>query len=447
MNPPAIFTPSRLSQLAAQLLESTFSQIWVEAELSTIARPTSGHMYFTLKDAHAQIRAALFRSHSQRLKFIPREGMRVRARGRLTVYTPRGDYQLVLEYMEPAGAGALRIAFDELKARLEAEGLFDLARKRPLPVWPQRLAVITSASGAVIRDIHSVLARRFPLLEVELLPTLVAGPTAASTVTSLIQRADKSGRFDAILLARGGGSLEDLAVFNDERLVRAIAASGTPLVSAIGHETDVSLSDFAADVRAPTPSVAAELLVPDRTELNAHLHHLQQRLAQRQQDYLYRASERVEQAYVRLQAHAPQARLKRLHQRQQAAWKQLQRAWQQQQAVRYLHLQRYQSRLQLRQQQRQLTALREQVQLLFQRAHAVLSQYVYHQHLRLQGLARALEAVSPLATVSRGYALMTSPDNGALIRSAHQVQPGQRLHARLAEGELWLRVEAEQTAL
>jgi len=447
MKPLTIFTPTRLNALASQLLESTFATVWLEAELSNIVRPASGHLYFTLKDAHAQIRAALFRSHSQRLKFIPREGMHVRTRGRLTVYGARGDYQLVLEHMEPAGVGALRLAFDALKARLEAEGLFDPARKRPLPTYPHRLAVITSASGAVIRDIHSVLARRFPLVDVELLPALVQGQTAAATLTSLLQQVDKSGRFDVILLARGGGSLEDLAAFNDEQLVRAIAASHTPVVSAIGHETDFSLSDFAADVRAPTPSVAAELLVPDHAELGQHLGHLQQRLTQRQQYVLQQAIQQVDRAYLRLQTHCPQAHLKRMHQRQQLAWQHLQGIWQQQQALRYARLHHCAALLNIRQQQQRLSALSQHVERLLQRVHAVISHYLDQQHLHLHGLARSLEAVSPLATVARGYALLSCPDKGTLIRSAHHVQPGQRVHARLAEGELWLRVETEHVRL
>jgi len=443
MKQPAIFTPTRLNALASKLLENTFASIWLEAELSTIARPASGHMYFTLKDAHAHIRATLFRSNGKRLKFIPREGMHVRARGRLTVYTARGDYQLVLEYMEPAGVGALHLAFNELKAHLEAEGLFDPARKRPLPAWPRRLAVITSPSGAVIRDIHSVLARRFPLLDVALLPALVQGSTAATTLAALLQKADKSGRFDVILLARGGGSLEDLAAFNDEALVRAIAASHTPVVSAIGHTTDSSLSDFAADLHAPTPSVAAELLVPDGTELCLHLDHLQQRLAQRQHHVLHQAMQQLERAYLRLQAQSPRAQLQRLQQRQQSAWQHLYATWQQQQALRYSRLHRCHALLHVRQQQQRLVSLHQHIEQLFQRAQAAMNRYVYQHHLHLHGLVRSLEAVSPLATVARGYALITAcPDKKTLIRRANQVQPGQRVHARLAEGELWLRVEA-----
>lgn len=227
--------------------------MWVEAELGNVTRPASGHLYFTLKDARAQIRCAMFKPKSTWLKFQPREGLRVLARGRLTLYEARGDYQLVLDHMEEAGEGALRRAFEELRARLAAEGVFDAERKQPLPAHVRRLAVITSPSGAAVRDVLSVLARRFPLLEVDILPSLVQGDSAAAQITSLLQRADASGRYDVILITRGGGSLEDLWAFNDERLARAIAAAHTPVVSAVGHETDVSLSDFAADVRAPRP--------------------------------------------------------------------------------------------------------------------------------------------------------------------------------------------------
>ncbi|RBG58311.1 exodeoxyribonuclease VII large subunit, partial [Xanthomonas oryzae pv. oryzae] len=244
-----ILTPSQLNALARDLLEGSFPLVWVEAELSSVTRPSSGHLYFTLKDARAQIRCAMFKPKSTWLKFQPREGLRVLARGRLTLYEARGDYQLVLDHMEEAGEGALRRAFDALRARLAAEGLFDAERKQSLPAHVQRLAVITSPSGAAVRDVLSVLARRFPLLEVDLLPSLVQGDSAAAQITSLLQRADASGRYDVILITRGGGSLEDLWAFNDERLARAIAAAQTPVVSAVGHETDFSLSDFVADVR------------------------------------------------------------------------------------------------------------------------------------------------------------------------------------------------------
>ncbi|WP_258223816.1 exodeoxyribonuclease VII large subunit, partial [Stenotrophomonas sp. HMWF003] len=325
-----ILTPSQLNILARDLLEGAFPLIWVEAELGSVTRPASGHMYFTLKDARAQIRAALFKPKSQWLKFVPRDGMRVLARGRLTLYEARGEYQLVLDHMEEAGEGALRRAYEQLKARLEAEGLFAAERKRPMPAHVRRLAVITSPTGAAVRDVLSVLERRYPLLEVDLLPSLVQGDSAAAQITALLRAADASGRYDVILLTRGGGSLEDLWAFNDEHLARAIAASSTPVVSAVGHETDFSLADFAADLRAPTPSVAAELLVPDRRDLQVQVRRLAARMVQLQRHGLGQAMQRADRALLRLNAQGPQARLQLLQRRQQDLGRRLDAIWRQQ---------------------------------------------------------------------------------------------------------------------
>lgn len=436
-----ILTPAQLNTLARDLLESAFPLVWVEGELGNVSRPSSGHLYFTLKDARAQVRAAMFKPKSQWLKFVPREGLRVLVRGRLTLYEARGDYQLILDHMEEAGEGALRRAYDELKARLEAEGLFDPARKRPLPAHVRRLAVITSPSGAAVRDVLSVLARRFPLLEVELLPALVQGDTAAAQITSLLRAADASGRYDVILLTRGGGSLEDLWAFNDEQLARSIAACGTPVVSAVGHETDFSLSDFAADLRAPTPSVAAELLVPDQRDLALHLRRLAQRLNQLQAHTLGQAMQRADRAALRLQARSPQARLGLLRHRQEAALARLNAAWRQKQERRQARLAHSAAILRTTQPQRRLAALAEKLAALAPRAQAAMGRRLQRDALRLRGIARSLEAVSPLATVARGYSILTRSDDGALVRSAAQVQPGDRLQARLADGSVQLRVD------
>ena len=436
-----ILTPNQLNTLARDLLESAFPLVWVEGELGNVSRPASGHLYFTLKDARAQVRAAMFRPKSQWLKFVPREGLRVLVRGRLTLYEARGDYQLILDHMEEAGEGALRRAYDELKARLEAEGLFDPARKRPMPAHVRRLAIITSPSGAAVRDVLSVLARRFPMLEVELLPSLVQGETAAAQITSLLRQADASGRYDVILLTRGGGSLEDLWAFNDEQLARGIAASKTPVVSAVGHETDFSLSDFAADLRAPTPSVAAELLVPDQRDLAMRLRRLAQRLNQLQVHTLSQAMQRADRAALRLQAQSPQARLALLRHRQQAAFARLQASWRQQQERRGMHLARAAAVLRGNQPRRRLDALAERLGALAPRAQAAMARQLQRDALRLRGIARSLEAVSPLATVARGYAILTRADDGSLVRGTSQVQAGDELRARLAEGELTVRVE------
>ncbi|MBD4722706.1 exodeoxyribonuclease VII large subunit [Xanthomonas citri pv. citri] len=435
-----ILTPSQLNSLARDLLEGGFPLVWVEAELSSVTRPASGHLYFTLKDARAQIRCAMFKPKSTWLKFQPREGLRVLARGRLTLYEARGDYQLVLDHMEEAGEGALRRAFDELRARLTAEGLFDAERKQALPAHVRRLAVITSPSGAAVRDVLSVLARRFPLLEVDLLPSLVQGDSAAAQITSLLQRADASGRYDVILITRGGGSLEDLWAFNDERLARAIAAAQTPVVSAVGHETDFSLSDFVADVRAPTPSVAAELLVPDQRELVARVRRAQARMTQLQQHALGNAMQRADRLALRLRAQSPQARLQLLHRRQEDAGRQLR--------ARMMHVlerlqarvQRGQAQLQSHNPQRHLAGLQQRLRALHPQA--AMQRRLQHDQLQLRRIARSLEAVSPLATVARGYAIVTRPANGSVVRSAAEVVTGERLRAQLADGSIEVRVES-----
>lgn len=434
-----ILTPSQLNTLARDLLEGSFPLVWVEAELSSVTRPSSGHLYFTLKDARAQIRCAMFKPKSTWLKFQPREGLRVLARGRLTLYEARGDYQLVLDHMEEAGEGALRRAFDELRARLAAEGLFDAERKQPLPAHVRRLAVITSPSGAAVRDVLSVLARRFPLLEVDLLPSLVQGDSAAAQITSLLQRADASGRYDVILITRGGGSLEDLWAFNDERLARAIAAAHTPVVSAVGHETDFSLSDFVADVRAPTPSVAAELLVPDQRELVARVRRARARMAQLQQHALGNAMQRADRLALRLRAHSPQARLQLLQRRQQDAGRQLRARMTQVLERLQARLQRTQARLHAHNPQRDLVKLQQRLRALHPQA--AMQRRLQHDQLRLRSLARSLEAVSPLATVARGYAIVTRPADGSVVRSAAEVGAGERLRAQLADGSIEVRVE------
>lgn len=429
-----ILTPSQLNILARDLLEGTFPMVWVEAELGSVTRPASGHMYFTLKDARAQIRAALFKPKSQWLKFVPREGMRVLARGRLTLYEARGEYQMVLDHMEEAGEGALRRAFEQLKARLEAEGLFAAERKRALPAHVQRLAVITSPTGAAVRDVLSVLGRRFPLLEVDLLPSLVQGDSAAAQITALLRSADASGRYDVILLTRGGGSMEDLWAFNDEQLARAIAASQTPVVSAVGHETDFSLADFAADLRAPTPSVAAELLVPDQRDLQLRLRRLAARLVQLQRHGLGQAMQRADRALLRLTAQSPQNRLQLLQRRQQELARRLAGTWQQQHERRLARLRHAAVVLRNGHPQRQLDALGQRLQRALPRVEAAMARQLQRDTLRLRALARSMEAVSPLATVARGYAILTREDDGRLVRSPLDVAPGDALKARVQDG-------------
>lgn len=438
-----ILTPSQLNILARDLLEGSFPAIWIEAELGNITRPASGHLYFTLKDARAQVRCAMFKPKSNWLKFVPREGLRVLARGRVTLYEARGEYQLVLDHMEEAGEGALRRAFEQLKARLAGEGLFASERKRPLPAYPRRLALITSPSGAAVRDVISVLGRRFALLEVEVLPTQVQGATAAAQIAARVRAAGDSGRYDVVLVTRGGGSIEDLWAFNEEALVRAVAACAVPVVCAVGHETDFTLCDFAADLRAPTPSAAAELLVPSQADLDMRVRGLGRRLHSLHAHRMDRVQQRVDRAWLRLQAQSPQARLQLMRRRHADALRHLQAQWQAQLDRRHARLRHALGALGAHSPQRRLAALAERLAALQPRPQAAIARQLQRDSLRLRGLVRSLEAISPLATVARGYALITTAD-GTLVRSTAQVKVGDRLNARLADGQLGVRVETTQ---
>jgi exodeoxyribonuclease VII large subunit len=438
-DPDHVLTPSQLNTLARDLLEGAFPLIWVEGELGNLSRPSSGHLYFSLKDERAQVRCAMFKPKSSWLKFVPREGLHVLARGRLTLYEARGDYQLVLDHMEEAGEGALRRAFEELKGKLAGEGLFDNERKRPLPAFARRIGVITSPSGAAVRDVLSVLARRFPLAEADVLPVPVQGAAAAAQIVAMLQRAIASQRYDVLLLARGGGSLEDLWCFNDERLVRAIAASPIPVVSAIGHETDFSLADFAADLRAPTPSVAAELLVPSRDDIARRLRTLEARLRSLQTQRLRAAMQRTDRAALRLNALRPRARLDALCRRQAEALRRLAAAWRQRLDRERARVRHADAVLRAAHPQRRIARLRERLAALSSRPQAAIARRLSNQTLGLRGLARSLEAVSPLATVARGYAILQR-DDGRIVRSVLDTAPGDHLDARLVDGQLRVQV-------
>ena len=434
-----ILTPAQLNTLARDLLEGSFPNVLVEGEIGNLARPTSGHLYFTLKDARAQVRCALFKPKSQWLSFTPRDGLKVVVRGRLTLYETRGDYQMVLDGMEEAGEGALRRAYDQLLAKLQAEGLFGAQRKRALPVFARRIAVLTSPSGAVIRDIISVLQRRFPLVDVELLPVPVQGETAAAQIRHMLQRADACGRYDVLLLARGGGSLEDLWAFNDEALARAIAACATPVVSAIGHETDFSLSDFAADLRAPTPSAAAELLVPDAAALTTRLAALHRQLHAQQAHMLRQSMQRCDRAFLRLQALRPQAQLAALSQRAQQLHLRLQSAMSRQLEVRGATLRHANAVLKAQHPQQRIHYLRQRLMQLRQRPQVLIAQRLQQEALHLRGLARSLHAISPLATVARGYSILQHAD-GRVLHSVEDARQGDHVQARLRDGQLQLQV-------
>jgi exodeoxyribonuclease VII large subunit len=389
-----IYSVARLNSEARMLLEAGLPALWVEGEISNFACPASGHWYFTLKDRDAQIRCAMFRARNSQVGFRPRDGQQMLVRGRVSLYEPRGDYQLIAEAMEDAGEGALRREFEKLKARLQAEGLFDPALKRPLPSMPRRIAVVTSHTGAAVRDVLHILARRFPPAEVLVFATPVQGAAATPAIVAALDAASARGDCDVIILARGGGSIEDLWCFNDERVARAIRRAAIPVVTGIGHEIDFTIADFAADVRAPTPSGAAELVVPDRGTLLATVRSISARLQQAVQRQLRNALQRHEQLLARLQRAHPGSRLQQQVQRLDDLDTRLRRAWDAQAS-------RMMQRLQLAQ--------------------------------------RHLDAISPLATLQRGYAIVTGPGGEALVDES-QVKPGDVIEARVARGRIRARV-------
>lgn len=435
-----IFKPAQLNALAKDLLESNFSQIWLEGEVSNLSRPASGHLYFTLKDDRAQIRCAMFRSRAALLGAAPKDGQMVLVRARLTLYEARGDYQLAVESMQPAGQGALQLAFEQLKRKLDAEGLFRIERKKPLPAFVNRLALITSPRGAAIHDVLSVLARRFPLLPIELWPVPVQGADAAPEICNALQSALRSGRYDAVLITRGGGSLEDLWPFNDEALVRLASASTVPIISAVGHEVDSSLLDFAADVRAPTPSAAAELLSPSGAELSLRIGQLQRKLSRSLRTQLQARAQRADLAFLRLQAQKPSQRLRTGRQNLQQLHDRLQRATQ---AVLTGKLQRLRAcafRLDKHHPEASLKQHAARINALRQRLHSSFSHQLQQRVMRLKKAGSSLNALSPLATLDRGYSILRNREL-LVIHSSHQVSPGEALTALLADGQLHLEVK------
>jgi exodeoxyribonuclease VII large subunit len=435
-----IYTPTALNRLVRDLLEDVLPSVWIEGELSNVARPASGHIYFTVKDAQAQIRGAMFRMKASALRFRPVDGMHVLLRGRVGLYEARGEFQLVADHMELAGEGALQREFEQLKARLAAEGLFDSARKRPLPAMVQRIGIITSATGAAVRDVISVLRRRFALVEVDILPVPVQGREAPPLLRSMVQRAGASGRYDVLLLTRGGGSLEDLWAFNDEALARAIHACPVPVVSAVGHEIDFSIADFVADLRAATPSAAAELLVPDGADVFRQLARQRERLRARLGQRMQAAAQAADHWFARLQAQRPQARLLRDRQRLAGLEQRLRRLASHGQQLREHRLVRTRQRLQACHPGLRLAAHGQRLGTLDQRLRAAIARKLERDGAQLRQQARTLQAVSPLATLDRGYAIAFDSAN-RVIRRATDVQPGDALRIRLADGQIAARVD------
>ena len=480
-----MYSVSRLNREARVLLERGFGTLWLEAEISNFSRPSSGHWYFCLKDGSAQVRCAMFRQRNMLCAVTARDGQKVLVRARIGLYEPRGEFQLIVDHLEDAGLGALQRQFEELRARLAAEGLFSAERKRPLPTLPKRIGVITSPTGAAVRDILHVLARRFPAVGVLIYPVAVQGAQAAAEIVAALKTAAARRECDVLILARGGGSLEDLWAFNDEKLARAIVASPIPVISGVGHEVDFTIADFAADVRAPTPSAAAELVVPDAVEWltaslrlgsrlqrcmrrhladhrarlrwlsgraaqvspiarlaqqNQRLDELDQRMSRAMQRRLQGQRERMLWIQGRAALVSPAARLTQHLDRLGGLAQRLGRAMRQLNNGRMAQFRECRARLWHGNPLARVRALCAGQEALASRLETAGLEAVRGARERLLPLVRTLNAVSPLATLGRGYAIV-SDESGKILRDAADAADGQLIEARLAVGSIRAKVQ------
>ena len=435
-----VLTVSALTALVRGVLEENFDQVWVEGEISNLASPQSGHCYFTLKDAGAQLRCVMFRGAVRSLKFTPKDGMRVLTRGRLTLFEPRGEYQLVAEYLEPQGIGGLQLAFIQLKERLAREGLFSEAHKREIPKLPQRIGVVTSPTGAAIRDILTVLTRRFANVEILISPVRVQGEGAAAEIAAAIDDLNRYGALDVMIVGRGGGSLEDLWAFNEESVARAIHRSAIPVISAVGHEVDFTIADFVADLRAATPSAAAELVVRSKTELTAELDSLAHRLQLSQLRRL--EGWRAGVAALSRAVTDPTRILGHLSLRVDALEGRLRREAELSLHIRGERVTTLSARLNRQSPALTLKRTGERLGTLSLRLEHSLERRLAGAAESLRLASGTLNAVSPLATLARGYSIARKLPERNVVRESREIQAGDRLELSFAAGSALCRVEA-----
>jgi exodeoxyribonuclease VII large subunit len=429
-----IFTVGELNREARLAVEASLGVVWVEGEISNLARPASGHMYWTLKDANAQLRCAMFRQRNRSLEFEPRNGQQILARGRVSIYEARGEFQFVIDYAEPAGEGVLRRRFEALKRKLAAEGLFDDARKKPLPPLPARIGIVTSPSGAAIRDILIVLARRFPATAVLIYPTAVQGDPAAAEIASTLALANRRRECDLLILARGGGSLEDLWPFNEEVVARALASLDIPVIVGVGHEVDITIADFVADRRAPTPSGAAELAVPDRNQWMAALTTVEQRLSANVARHVRQELRVWETLAHRLNRAHPGVQLQQFGQRLDDLDARLRRQLRDTVRDRHAELAALSAALRGAAPRARLSRLAERCQWSGRSLRLAITELLGSYQNRVASAARALDSVSPLATLERGYAIATRAKDGRLLTDAGDLSSGLSVHVRLHRG-------------
>jgi exodeoxyribonuclease VII large subunit len=436
LEPREVFTVSSLNREARVLIEDHLGVVWVEGEISNLARPSSGHLYWSLKDEQAQVRCAMFRQSNRLLRFAPDNGQQVLLRGRVSLYEARGEFQLVVEYMEEAGEGILRRRFEELKRRLAAEGLFDPDRKKALPRLPRRIGIVTSPSGAAVRDVLTVLRRRFPAVPVLIYPTAVQGEAAAEEIARTLALADRRGECDLLILARGGGSLEDLWSFNEETVARALAALSTPVIVGVGHEVDFTIADFVADLRAPTPSGAAELAVPDQADWRERLARLGDRLSRAAKHRLADPGRTLDALAHRLSRTHPGVQLRQSSQRLDELEARLKIRLDQALGQRRARLAELTAALLGTTPRHQLARLAERLHWGTRELHRAMRESLARRQRHLTLAERTLRSVSPIGTLARGYAIVTTAAAGSVVTDARAAPPGTGIEIRLTRGGL-----------
>jgi exodeoxyribonuclease VII large subunit len=436
-----VYSVSELTSGIRALIETKYAEVWIEGEISNCKVWNSGHMYFTLKDGGAQIKAMMYRSALRYLRFKPEDGLHVVARGRVSVYEPKGEYQILCEHMEPHGLGALQLAFEQLKKKLQAEGLFERSRKRPLPALPRRIGIVTSLDGAALRDILKVLRRRAPNASVLIRPARVQGEDAAADVATALRMIVKVPGVDVVIVGRGGGSIEDLWAFNEERVARAIAACPVPVVSAVGHEVDVTIADFVADLRAPTPSAAAEMVVAAKEEFCSRIDRLTARLRAAVRGDLQRRRNTVHVLSSRRGLAGFPARLALRGRHAAEVTHHLRAAMRAAIETRARGYRMLRQRREQRDLARHLATMKGRLTAAEGRLGGAAHRTRHRADARFRALAGRLENLSPLAVLGRGYAVCWNADKTAIVRSASTVSPGDQVHVTLAQGEIACRVE------
>ena len=431
-----IYTVSEINALARDLLESSFFDVWIQGEVSNLRAPGSGHLYFTLKDASSQIAAVLFRSQAGLLRFRLEDGLQVLARGRVSVYEARGTYQIACQWMEPAGRGSLQLAFEQLKRRLAEEGLFDPARKRSIPALPRRIGVITSPTGAALRDFLRVLDRRYANLQVTIHPARVQGDEAAPEIADALRRMNRIGGFDVLVLCRGGGSLEDLWPFNEEVVARAVAESGIPVISAVGHEVDFTIADFVADVRAPTPSAAAEMVVASKEDLSRRIESLDVRLRSAVRVVHGGLRDRVSRLGRSRALFSTRSRLEAFSQRVDDASASLREATRSLLASRRRRVDLSTERISPRTLSAGVAARRQHLADLIHRSALGTGSIAGRSRERWRALSSLLHSLSPLSVLDRGYALCLDPDTGRPVTDSRRLPSSRRVDVRLRRGRI-----------